>query len=108
MNERITEFGFQSFKFLNGVEIKIRPLTFKEKRDYLALIEVFQKQEITEATFAPKYIEMQVEAAFFVIHISNPEITKEEIENNINGDILKKIIDVAFYDPFSIFNNSVK
>lgn len=108
MSDRITEFGFQVFKLVNGVEVKIRPLTFKEKRDYLVLVESFQKQEVTEATFAPKYIDMQVEAAFFVIHLCNEAVTKEEIEAGINGDVFKKILDVAFYDPFAIFNNSVK
>lgn len=98
--KRITDFGIQEVGLLNGSSVKVRPLTFKEKRDYLTLIG--QYKDITPENIATSYLDMQVEVAFFLIKILNPEVTKEVVDNNLTGEAFKKILEVAFYDPFTM------
>jgi len=97
---RVTEFGFQEIELLNGTKIKVRPFTFKEKNEYLKLLE--QYKDIKPEDLASSYIRMQIDVAFFIVSKSNPEITKEIIEEFMNGEILKRISDIAFYDPFAL------
>lgn len=98
--ERVTEFGFQEIELLNGTKIKVRPFTFKEKNEYLKLLENYK--DIKPEELAASYIKMQVDVAFFILSKANPEITKEIIEEHMNGEILKRIADIAFYDPFAL------
>lgn len=98
--KRITDFGIQELSLLNGKIIKIRPLTFKEKREYLALIS--QYKEVKPEDIANSYIDMQVEVAFFLIKVLNPEVTKEEIDGNLTAGVFKTMLEVAFYDPFTM------
>jgi hypothetical protein len=98
--KRVTEFGCQEIELLNGVKVKVRPFTFKEKNDYLKLAESYDS--IKPEELAVGYIKMQIDVAFFILSKLNPEITKEVIEENINGEVFKKIVDIAFYDPFKI------
>lgn len=102
---RITEFGNQTFKLVSGIEVSVRPLTFKEKREYLAMIEAFKSPEAKEKQdTAGDYLTMQVEVAFFILSRLNPELKKEDVEAGLNGEVFKKILDIAFYDPFALFN----
>lgn len=98
--KRTTEFGIQEVGLLNGTKVKIRPLTFKEKRDYLTLIG--QYKDIPPENMAMSYIDMQVDVAFFLIKILNTEITKEIVETNLTGEAFKQLLEVAFYDPFTM------
>lgn len=98
--KRITEFGIQDIKLLNGKILKVRPFTFKEKRDYIALLDSLKEKEQSD-DITKGYISMQVEVAFFIAKVLNPEVTKEEIESQLTGEEFKKMLDVAFYDPFA-------
>jgi hypothetical protein len=96
---RVTEFGFQEIELLNGTKIKVRPFTFKEKNEYLKMLG--QYKEGKPEDLASSYINMQIDVAFFIVSKNNPEITREIVEEFMNGEVLKKISDIAFYDPFS-------
>jgi hypothetical protein len=98
--KRITDFGIQEVTLLNGSTVKIRPLTFKEKKDYLTLIS--QYKDISPENVATSYLDMQVEVAFFLIKVLNPEITKEIVETTLTGESFKQLLEVAFYDPFTM------
>ena len=100
--KRVTEFGCQEVELLNGVKVKVRPFTFKEKNDYIKLLDSYK--DVKPEELAISYIKMQIDVAFFILSKLNPEITKEVIEETINGEVLKKIVDIAFYDPFSLIN----
>lgn len=102
--QRITEFGSQTIKLVNGIEVNVRPLTFKEKREYLAFVAKAKDKDIKKEEFAESYLDLQVEVAFFILSRLNPELKKENVEDGINGENFKKILNVAFYDPFASFN----
>jgi hypothetical protein len=120
---RITSLGIQEIELLDGKKYKIRPLTIKEKRDYLVLTDEIKKKfeeevktavEASEAdkavtqkeidklgdSYIYNYLSLQVEVGYFLLRVLNPDIKKEELENSINGSLLKYMIDVAFFDPF--------
>ena len=100
--KRVTEFGCQEVELLNGTKVKVRPFTFKEKNDYLKLLDSYK--DVKAEDLAVSYIKMQIDVAFFILSKLNPEMTKEIIEDSINGEILKKLVDIAFYDPFNLIS----
>ncbi len=102
---RVTEFGCKEFVLINGTTVKIRPFTFKEKSDYLKLLDGYKDVKAEDA--ATSYIKMQLDVAFFVVSRMNPEIKREIVEEFVNGTLLKEIIDLAFFDPFSTFGKTL-
>lgn len=98
--KRITEFGEQEVKLVNGVVAKVRPLTFKEKKAYLDLVKGISDTQPDD--IASAYIEMQITVSLYILNILNPDVTREVVEAGLNGEIFKKLMDVAFYDPFSV------
>lgn len=98
-DKRITEFGEQEIKLVNGVVVRVRPLTFKEKKAYLELVKNSNDEKQEEAANA--YVEMQITVAEFILKVLNPDVTREVVESGLNGEIFKRIMDISFYDPFS-------
>lgn len=122
-NNRITSIGEQEIQLIDGKKYKIRPLTIKEKRDYLVLVDEIKKKfeeevktaisgseenkEVTQPdldklgdSYILNYLSLQIEVGYFLLKILNPDIKKEDLEEAINGSLLKAMIDIAFFDPF--------
>ena len=101
--ERVTDFGITELTLLDGTQVKIRSLTFKEKKTYLKLIEESQRptKKSSESGLVKSYIDIQLDVVTFLLQLQNKEITREIVEEQVNGEIVKKVIDIAFYDPFS-------
>ena len=103
--KRITMPDIETITLRNGIVCKIRPLTLKEKRDYLALVSSkTPTKEVDSSNLVTTYLDLQVEVGLFLLKILNSEITREQVEEGVSGDILRRIFDVAFYDPFGFIN----
>ena len=102
-NRRITDFGPTEITLLDGKIYKIRSLTFKEKEEYLDLVEQIRVQTQENPNLVKEYLALQVKVAVFLLSKMNSDITEDQIKTSVNGEILKQILDVCFYDPFSMF-----
>ena len=100
---RITDFGTTEIELLDGQKYKIRSLSFSEKLEYLEVVEKLKLQTQENPNLIKDYILLQVDIAHLLLSKTNPGITKDQIKTSVNGEMLKKILDVAFYDPFSVF-----
>jgi len=105
--DRITQPDVETITLINGIECKIRPLTFKEKKEYLDLVSSLtpsSEDQNSSTDLVGTYMSAQVEIAWFLLKILNPKLTREEVEEGVNGTILKKIFEVTFFDPFGFIN----
>ena len=104
MNDtRVTDFGPTEIELLDGKKYKIRSLSFAEKLEYLELVDKIKVQTQENPNLIKDYILLQLDVAHLILSKMNPELTKEQIKTSVNGEILKRILEIAFYDPFSVF-----
>lgn len=100
--DRVTDFGHTEIELLDGKKYKVRSLTFAEKKEYLKMVEDIKAQTKEGSNLVTAYLDVQVKVAQFLLSRMNPEITLETVEQNVNGEVLKKVLEIAFYDPFSL------
>lgn len=101
MEPRVTDFGSTEIELLDGKKYRVRSLTFAEKKEYLAMVEDL-KTQTAGANLVSAYLDVQIKVAHFLLSRMSSEISLETVEKHVNGDILKKILEIAFYDPFQL------
>jgi hypothetical protein len=100
--DRVTDFGSTEIELLDGKKYRVRSLTFAEKKEYLAMIEDIKAQTKEGSNLVAAYLDVQIKVAQFLLSRMNPEITLDTVEKHVNGEVFKKVLEIAFYDPFQL------
>jgi len=79
---------------INGSKITIRSLTLKERRD---CIKFFPSEEDPNID----YFKVQGDLVHYIITRSVPSFKREDVDNLIDAQSIRKILTFALVDPFS-------
>jgi len=79
---------------VNGSKITIRSLTLKERRECLKF---FPSEESTNID----YFKIQGDLVYYIISRSEPSFKREDVDNLIDAQSMRKILTFALVDPFS-------
>ena len=86
-------------KLINGSTISVRPLTLKEKKECLKLLPAEGIPD-DAVDVAEQYIKVQVDILHYIVTRSHPDFKKEEIEEQVDSSMIRKIFNLVFSDPF--------
>lgn len=103
---RVTEPKILEVKLLDNNTYKVRALTLKEKKEYLKIIEkllALKDKEVGEV--AREYVDLQIEVAHFLLSRLQPNITKKQVGDNLEGSVFAAMVGFAFQDPFMATNS---
>lgn len=94
--ERILESSKLSIRLLDVTTLQIRPLTLAERKHCINLI---PKQASPDNSSA--YLDMQRDILHYIITREVPAFKLIDVEEKLDGSVIKQIISFVFTDPFA-------
>ncbi|MHA1754303.1 MAG: hypothetical protein ACTSYR_02170 [Candidatus Odinarchaeia archaeon] len=91
MPNRITEPEYLKVKLLNGTILQVRALTTKERKDLMLKIEEWSQHLEKQSDV----FDLETKILIYILERCNDNITKELVEEQIDGFTAKKINNFA-------------